>query len=138
MTKQTAAILCWTQRGDVRFHLISRSAGNRLPAYWHRRDDVRMSHPPTARIVPVIEAWLVALQSDRPAFESFVGSPIPAGWPEFPEAIEATLGGLRAGTLDGDWAMHLFFDAESGQLVGSGGYHAPPTGGAVGIGYEIA
>ena len=34
--------------------------------------------------------------------------------------------------------MHLFFDAESGALVGSGGFVGPPADGTVEIGYEIA
>ena len=39
---------------------------------------------------------------------------------------------------DRSWSMHFFLDRASGQLVGSGGFAAPPVGRTVEIGYEVA
>ena len=88
------------------------------------------------RAVPVTAPQLEALERDPAEFERLIGSSIPAGWPEFPEAIGHTLSALRDGAAQ-EWSMHLFFSA-AGELVGSGGYHGPPADGAVEIGYEIA
>lgn len=88
------------------------------------------------RVTPVTAPQLEALERDPTEFERLIGAPIPAGWPEFPEAVGHTLAALRDGAAP-EWSMHLFFSA-TGELVGSGGYHGPPADEAVEIGYEIA
>jgi [ribosomal protein S5]-alanine N-acetyltransferase len=68
-----------------------------------------------------------------------VGSPVPDGWPEFPEAIGFTLEHLRsASEAERLWTMQFFVDPSNGRLLGSGGFAAPPVARSVEIGYEIA
>jgi len=82
---------------------------------------------------------LSALADDRARFGELIGSAVPDGWPEFPEAITFTMEHLeRASESDRAWSMQFFLDAVSGHLVGSGGFAAPPADRAVEIGYEIA
>lgn len=98
-----------------------------------------MATPPRVRLVPASVRLLDALTEDRAVFAELLGSPVPDGWPEFPEAIGFTLEHLRTATdADRVWSMHLFLDHETGRLLGSGGFAAPPTGRSVEIGYEIA
>jgi [ribosomal protein S5]-alanine N-acetyltransferase len=87
-------------------------------------------------VVPATVAQLEAFQRDPAEFAALVGSPVPAGWPEFPEAFEFTIDKLRAAPAEAAWWMQLFLD--SGRLVGSGGFVGPPDDGVVEIGYEIA
>ena len=89
----------------------------------------------TLRVVPATVAQLEAFQRDPAEFAALVGSPLPAGWPEFPEAVEFTIDKLRGSPAEADWWMQLFFD--SPHLVGSGGFVGPPDDGVVEIGYEI-
>jgi RimJ/RimL family protein N-acetyltransferase len=85
--------------------------------------------------VPLLEA----LNQDRARFCELIGSPVPNGWPEFPEAIRFTLEHLRnAPETDHPWSMQFFVDAASGRLLGSGGFAARPVDRAVEIGYEVA
>lgn len=94
---------------------------------------------PKVRLVPATVAMLTALEQDRAAFGELVGSPVPDGWPEFPEAIGFTLEHLRAAPdTDLAWSMQLFVDDATGRLVGSGGFATPPSDRSVGIGYEVA
>ena len=88
------------------------------------------------KLVPATIAHLVALQSDSAAFGDLIGSPVPKGWPEFPESVDFTLDRLRAHPDEADWWMH-FFLADS-TLVGSGGFTGLPSQRTVEIGYEIA
>jgi RimJ/RimL family protein N-acetyltransferase len=82
---------------------------------------------------------LHALNDDRSLFGELIGSPVPDGWPEFPEAIGFTLEHLQtASAADRPWSMQFFIDAANGQLVGSGGFAAPPKERTVEIGYEVA
>jgi RimJ/RimL family protein N-acetyltransferase len=68
-----------------------------------------------------------------------IGSSVPNGWPEFPEAIGFTLAHLQtAPEVDRSWSMQFFVDHETGRLLGSGGFAAPPVDRAVEIGYEAA
>ncbi|MGH2959745.1 MAG: GNAT family N-acetyltransferase [Solirubrobacterales bacterium] len=91
------------------------------------------------QIVPASVGTLEAFQNDPEEFSRLLGSPIPEGWPEFPEAIAFTLDFLAAASeRDRAWSMHYFVDEASGELVGSGGYTAPPAERKVEIGYEIA
>jgi Acetyltransferases, including N-acetylases of ribosomal proteins len=97
-----------------------------------------MSYP-QVRLLAATEALLTALKSDRARFGELVGSPVPDGWPEFPEAIDFTLAHLRtAPEADRLWSMQFFIDQATGRLLGSGGFAAPPAERTVEIGYEIA
>ena len=92
----------------------------------------------SVRLLPVTLAHLDAYRDEPSELGRLLGSPIPDGWPEFPEAIEFTAEKLRAHPEQGEWWMHLFLDADSGSLVGSGGFVGPPVDGEVEIGYEVA
>ena len=97
---------------------------------------MRASH---VRLVPATVALLHALNEDRLTFGEMIGSPVPDGWPEFPEAIAFTLEHLQnAPELDHAWSMQFFVDAATGRLLGSGGFAGRPVDRAVEIGYEIA
>ena len=94
-----------------------------------------MTPGPQVRLLAATEPLLTALSESRTLF----GSPVPDGWPEFPEAIDFTLEHLRTSTeADRPWSMQLFLDGATGQLLGSGGFAAPPADRTVEIGYEIA
>ncbi|MBX6749467.1 MAG: GNAT family N-acetyltransferase [Micromonosporaceae bacterium] len=98
-----------------------------------------MSSHPQVRLLAATEALLTALKSNRALFSELVGSAVPDGWPEFPEAIDFTLAHLRAAPEgDRSWSMQFFIDQATGRLLGSGGYAAPPAERTVEIGYEIA
>jgi len=98
-----------------------------------------MSSRPQVRLLAATEPLLNALNGDRALFGELTGSSIPDGWPEFPEAIAFTLEQLRtASEADRSWSMQFFLDASTGQLLGSGGFAAPPANRTVEIGYEIA
>lgn len=88
-------------------------------------------------IVPATIEVLEAFQRDAEVFAELIASPVPAGWPEFPEGIEFTIDKLRERQDQAGWWLHLFFDS-AGRLVGSGGFVGPPDDGVVEIGYEIA
>ncbi|HEX5018590.1 MAG TPA: GNAT family protein [Actinomycetes bacterium] len=98
-----------------------------------------MQSEPRVRLVPATTELLNTLKDDRSKFSELIGSPVPDGWPEFPEAIDFTLAHLQE-TPEGDrsWSMHFFVDDAIGRLVGSGGYAAPPANRTVEIGYEVA
>ena len=98
-----------------------------------------MSVQQKVRLVPATVASLTALSQDRVLFGELIDSPVPDGWPEFPEAIVFTLAYLQnTSEADRSWSMQFFFDHETGRLLGSGGFAAPPVDRAVEIGYEIA
>lgn len=102
-----------------------------------------MSSNPRIRLVPATARLLLALRDDPGTFADALGSPVPAGWPEFPEAIEAALRHAHdASAAAAPWSMHFFVDEGSGRLVGSGGFTGPPAGPpgerTVEIGYEVA
>jgi ribosomal-protein-alanine N-acetyltransferase len=100
---------------------------------------VTTSPEPQVRLVPATEQLPHALTEDPAPFADLLGSPVPAGWPEFTEAIDFTLQHLRdAPERDRWWSMQLVVDAATGRLVGSGGYAAPPVGRTVEIGYVLA
>ncbi|MFC0680928.1 GNAT family N-acetyltransferase [Lysobacter korlensis] len=90
------------------------------------------------RLIEVTPAHLEALLRSRTALAEALDTPVPDGWPEFPEAIDFTLGVLQKHPEQHAWWMHFFLDAESGALVGSGGFAGPPVDRTVEIGYEIA
>ena len=94
---------------------------------------------PQVRLVPATVPLLNALNEDRTRFSALIGSPVPDGWPEFPEAIGFTLEHLQnAPKADHAWSMQLFVDPATGRLLGSGGFAGRPVDRTVEIGYEIA
>ncbi len=98
-----------------------------------------MSVHPQVRLVPATVQLLNALNEDRAVFCELIGSPVPDGWPEFPEAIGFTLERLKnAPETERAWSMQFFVDPATGRLLGSGGFAAPPVDRAVEIGYEVA
>jgi ribosomal-protein-alanine N-acetyltransferase len=98
-----------------------------------------MSSRPQVRLVPATVPLLHALNDDPAEFEELIGSSVPEGWPEFPEAIGFTLAHLESAPEgDRSWSMQFFVDEATGRLVGSGGFAAPPVGRTVEIGYEVA
>ena len=102
-------------------------------------DVLGMSPRPHVRLVPATVALLDALNEDRTRFEELMGSPVPDGWPEFPEAIGFTLEHLQnAPQASHVWSMQFFVDPETGRLLGSGGFAGPPVDRVVEIGYEVA
>jgi RimJ/RimL family protein N-acetyltransferase len=97
-----------------------------------------LSHP-KVRLVPATLSLLTALSEDRGRFGELIGSPVPDGWPEFPEAIAFTLEHLQnTPEADRSWSMQFFLDHATGRLLGSGGFAAPPAARTVEIGYEVA
>jgi [ribosomal protein S5]-alanine N-acetyltransferase len=98
-----------------------------------------MANPREVRLVPATVPLLRAMNEDRARFGEMMGSPVPDGWPEFPEAIGFTLEHLQnAPQADHRWSMQFFVDPATGRLLGSGGFAAPPVSRTVEIGYEIA
>jgi len=98
-----------------------------------------MPSRPQIRLVAATVPLLNALNDDRALFGELIGSPVPDGWPEFPEAVGLTLEHLQsASDADRPWSMQFFVDHDDGRLVGSGGFAAPPRGRTVEIGYEVA
>jgi RimJ/RimL family protein N-acetyltransferase len=94
--------------------------------------------PRKVRVEPatleVIAAWI----RDRDEFAAMIGSPVPEGWPEFEQGMSYVHGILERRPDEVAWWTQLFFDDETGNLVGSGGYKGPPVDRAVEVGYEIA
>lgn len=98
-----------------------------------------MSSRPQVRLLAATEPLLSALTDSRARFGELIGSSVPDGWPEFPEAIAFTVQHLRtASEAHRSWSMQFFLDGATGQLLGSGGFAAPPSDRTVEIGYEIA
>jgi RimJ/RimL family protein N-acetyltransferase len=89
-------------------------------------------------LVPATLEHLRAFRQARDALGELLGSPIPDGWPEFPEAIDFTIAQLERDEVPAQWSMHFFLDGDGGRLVGSGGYAHPPAERTTEIGYEIA
>jgi [ribosomal protein S5]-alanine N-acetyltransferase len=101
--------------------------------------DSSMSSDPQVRLMPATVPLLNALNDDPARFDELIGSPVPDGWPEFPEAIGFTLTQLKNATeADRSWSMQFFVDRATGRLIGSGGFVAPPVERTVEIGYEVA
>ena len=73
---------------------------------------------------------------DPRELSALLGSPVPSGWPEFPEAITNTIEILETHPEQTEWWMYFFMNGNT--LVGSGGFAGPPQNGRVEIGYEIA
>ena len=87
------------------------------PPGHHRVGVSRVPHP-QVRLVPATVPLLNALNEDRARFGELIGSPVPDGWPEFPEAIGFTLEHLRtAPEPDRSWSMQFFVDHATGRLL---------------------
>ena len=98
-----------------------------------------MTSHPQVRLIAATVSLLNALSEDPARFSELIGSPVPDGWPEFPEAIGFTMTYLQnAPEADRPWSMQLFIDHATARLVGSGGFAAPPVERTVEIGYEVA
>jgi RimJ/RimL family protein N-acetyltransferase len=90
---------------------------------------------PTLRLtlLPVSPLMQMAMQSSPAAFASLLGVTLPRGWPQFPEAFHGEV------QHPDPWTGYVFMQRDAFQLVGNGGFVAPPdAAGAVEIGYEIA
>lgn len=92
-------------------------------------------------LVPATVELLDALVHESRAFEAAIGSAVPAGWPEFPEAVRFSRDRLAAHPDEAGWWMHFFIDPSGPAgpvLIGSGGFTGPPQDRVVEIGYEVA
>ena len=90
------------------------------------------------RLVPATVPLLRALHEHRARFGELIGSPVPDGWPQFPEAIGFALEHLQNAPPAEQWSMQFFVDPATGRLVGSGGFVGRPVDRSVEIGYEVA
>jgi len=97
----------------------------------------RTTVPPVA-LLPATLQHLEAFERDRDEFGRLIGSPVPDGWPQFPESIGFTRERLAAHPEEAGWWMFFFLEPESGTLLGSGGFAGPPRDRVVEFGYEIA
>ena len=70
---------------------------------------------------------LEACQRDADEFARARASPVPAGWPEFPEGIEFTIDKLRERPDQADWWLHLFFDPRGDSSVRAVSWVRPMT-----------
>lgn len=90
------------------------------------------------RLVLATPELLQAAASGPDDLASLLTVDVPDGWPEFPEAIDATIEFLQLFPEQAAWAMYFFVDDDVQSLVGSGGFKGAPLEGMVEIGYEIA
>ena len=98
-----------------------------------------MPKDPQVRLISATVPLLKALNENHTLFVQMIGSPVPDGWPEFPEAVGFALAHLAtAPEPDHAWSMQFFLDAGSGRVIGSGGFVGPPVDRVVEIGYEVA
>ncbi|WP_432565176.1 GNAT family N-acetyltransferase [Kineococcus sp. SYSU DK003] len=88
--------------------------------------------------MPATIEHLRALERRRAALAQMLSSPLPEGWPAFPEAVPFTREQLQQHPEQLGWWMHFFRETGTGLLVGSGGFDGPPRRRTVEIGYEIA
>lgn len=93
---------------------------------------------PIVRVEPATLEVLAAWIRSKDEFAALIHSPVPDGWPEFEEGMSYVYGILERRPDEVAWWTQLFFDAPTGNLVGSGGYKGPPVEREVEIGYEIA
>jgi [ribosomal protein S5]-alanine N-acetyltransferase len=86
------------------------------------------------RLLPVTAEMKEAMRASRLAFAQRAIVALPDGWPEFPQALLP-----QAATHPAPWTGYLFLSSRSRQLIGNGGFVAPPDAeGLVEIRYEIA
>jgi RimJ/RimL family protein N-acetyltransferase len=91
---------------------------------------------PQIQLLPVKMPHKLALKSGKSRLQNMLGSRIPEGWPEFPEAFDVLGASTEASDL---WPSYFFICPDESALVGNGGFAAPPgKTGEVEIGYEIA
>jgi [ribosomal protein S5]-alanine N-acetyltransferase len=106
-------------------------------AAWVLRGTLTMDDPRRVTLRRASIAELQAAVAGGTAFAELTGLEAPEGWPEKSAMFEYAISQLLLHPQDAEWWVYLFLD-ESGQLVGSGGYHGPPVDESVEIGYEIA
>lgn len=94
--------------------------------------------PSRVRLLTATPEHFAAHARSRDELAGLIGSPLPDGWPEFPEAFDFTAQRLVEHPEESAWWMQFFMDATTGQLLGSGGYTGPPADRQIEIGYEIA
>ncbi|USI88393.1 alpha/beta fold hydrolase [Rhodococcus pyridinivorans] len=93
---------------------------------------------PRVRLINATAELLNAALDSPETLGAELQTAVPEGWPEFPEALPHTLGVIEEDPASSAWWMYFFLDAETGVLVGSGGFAGAPVNGVVEIGYEIA
>lgn len=105
------------------------------------RDDGHIEpplHTPRLQLVPVTQAMRLAFGDSRAAFAACTGLTLPAQWPAFPSAFTPRPATAPPPHAEG-WPGYLFVLRGEAQLVGNGGFVAPPDAlGEVEIGYEVA
>lgn len=99
---------------------------------------VRGEDPFPLRLIRANEQLMRAADEGPDQLAKALGVAVAAGWPEFPEAIAATLEFLRLFPEQADWSTYFFVNEPRGVLVGSGGFKGKPVDGMVEIGYEVA
>lgn len=97
-----------------------------------------MVEPRNVRVEPATLEQLAAWMRDRDEFARLIGSPVPEGWPEFEQGLNYVYGIIENRPDEVAWWTQLFFEGDTGKLIGSGGYKGPPVNRVVEIGYEIA
>jgi hypothetical protein len=79
-----------------------------------------MMDGPVMTLLPVTQAVKAAFTRSRAAFESAVGLPLPADWPQFPGAFVPD----PQGGSNHLWSGYLF--VSGGRVVGNGGFAGSP------------
>ena len=77
------------------------------------------------RLVEATPEMLEAFSGGPEAFAAVLGSDLPAGWPEFPDAYEFVRERLTTHPDEAGWWTYLFTNRRSGNVLGSGGYKGP-------------
>jgi [ribosomal protein S5]-alanine N-acetyltransferase len=92
---------------------------------------------PQVRIEPASSETLRAALDDKAALAEMIHSAVPDDWPEKVAMFRYAIDRLAQHPDENGWLVYFFYN-DAGNLIGSGGYHGPPTDGSVEIGYEIA
>lgn len=95
---------------------------------------------PRLRLRPFTIADYEAAVAGDAALARQLGVPIAAGWMDFPEALTFWLQQVQADPGLLPWGLYGYFDRESGEMLGGGGFKGRPVGptGTVEIGYGLA
>lgn len=92
------------------------------------------------RLVPTTPALLREALKGSDALARALGVRVPADWSESrADSLRYTLSRLDTDPEAARWWTYLLLHQPDNSLVGSGGYHGPPTAaGVVELGYEVA
>lgn len=90
------------------------------------------------RLVPFTAALADAAIAGDDALRRALGHDVVEGWASFREALAPTRDALATTPNRSAWGARFFVTEDSPQLVGWGGFKAPPAAGVVEVGYEIA